>query len=138
MEDDDKTVKDLIIQGLNKVDSKVEKVADKCDTIEKIQAVMQEAQTHHAESITELHTTQKSMNDILANNTRSLEEHMAQTKMIKDLTMSVNARLEPIEQERLKKQAVKEFLKSSGLKWTKILGAMATLVGIAIAIAKFV
>lgn len=138
MSDDDKTVKDLIIQGIDRVDKKVETVAGECTKIAKTQAVMQEAQTHHAESISELHKTQHTMNDILANNTQSLQEHMAQTQILKELTTSVNTRLEPIEQDRLKKQAVKEFMKSAGIKWTKIMGVIATLMGIAYTISKLI
>lgn len=66
----------------------------------------------------------KRMNDILQENTNSLKDHMAQTALLKDTVIKMDARLQPIELERLKKAAISEWRWGAIVLTSKVLGFM--------------
>jgi len=73
--------------------------------------------------------------DVLQKNTEDIRHHISRTDeiqntntMLQELILSINERLAPIEQERLKKQAVQEYMVGRAAKWSKILAAAGALV----------
>lgn len=62
----------------------------------------------------------KGMVQILRENTDSLKEHVLRTNTLQQMVLDMHAQLDPIVQERIKKQAVSEFVKAKAARWTKI------------------
>lgn len=106
---------------MSKLEESIEKVDAKCDRIETNVAVIASKLEDQARTLRE--------------NTDSLKDHVMRTNTLQnmvvslqDIVTSMNKRLEPIEQERLKQQAVSDFLKSKAAKWVKICGAAAGII----------
>ena len=141
---DDNRIDDLIIKGIDRVEDKVEKVKDQVTNVSsELTSLNAKFGTHEELFKAHLETDQKmyeefsKMNTVLGENTQSLKEHMMQTNLVREATESVknalvkiDGRLTPIEEERLKKAAVKDYIKERWKMWLICLGAVATLLGI--------
>ena len=158
MSDEQRRIDDLIIKGIDRVEDKVEKVEDKVgelrDKTGKIETDLHDLSSQfrsheelfkaHLETDQKMYEEFSKMNEILRENTDSLKEHMAQTELVreevksarqmadnlKDALLKVDERLKPIEEEKLKKEAVKEYIAARWKKWLMILGAISTTLGI--------
>lgn len=77
------------------------------------------------EKYNELQRSSERQNEILHNNTESLKEHMRQTLLLKETMIKMDARLCPIEIERIKKQAISEWRKNTLIVGAKIFTLLA-------------
>jgi len=109
---------------VSKLEEAVEKVDAKCDRIDTTLAVMATRFDEHLKQDEKMYEEFKVMVQILRENTDSLKEHVMRTNTLQEMVLAINSRLEPIEQERLKKQAVNEFLKAKAAKWSKVAGVI--------------
>jgi hypothetical protein len=100
---------------------KVEEVADTCHNIDKEVALQKAAFDDHLIQDERMFQEFKRMNDILQQNTNSLKEHMHRTDMLESLAMKIDARLAPIEIDRIKKAAVSAWCKSAGTVAAKVI-----------------
>lgn len=118
---------------LNKIDEKLDEVVDSIHKIDKESALQKHAFDAHTKQDEQMYDELKRMNDILQQNTESLREHMKQTQLLKDTVLKIDARLAPIEIERIEEEAVRKYRNAKLKKYGKILGVIATAIGIAAA-----
>lgn len=115
---------------LNKMDEKLDEVSNYCHKIDKEVALQKAAFDVHTKQDEQMYEELKRMNDILQQNTDSLREHMAQTQLLKDTVLKIDARLAPFEVERIEVEAVKKYRNAKLKKYGKILGIIATAIGV--------
>jgi chromosome segregation ATPase len=107
---------------VSKLEESIEKVDSKCDRIETNVAIISSKLEDQGKTLKE--------------NTDSLKDHILRTNTLQEMVISINKRLEPIEQERLKREAVSEFIKGKATKVAKVAGIMAAIITIAYYILK--
>lgn len=129
-------VKDLD-QKVQYIQDKVEDIADTVHKIDKDLAVHKNTFDDHIKQDEKMYEEFKRMNNILQQNTESLKEHMYRTEIaekqlsiLEDLAKSIDARLSPIEKERIQKEAIARYRSEKLIKISKIIGLIATLVAI--------
>lgn len=115
---------------LNKIDEKLDEVVESIHKVDKETALQKSAFDAHTKQDEQMYEELRRMNDILAQNTESLREHMKQTQLLKDTVLKIDARLAPIEVERIEAEAVKKYRNDKLKKYGKILGLIATAIGI--------
>lgn len=115
---------------LNKIDEKLDEVCDAVHNVDKEVALQKAAFDEHIRQDEKMYEEFKRMNDILQQNTDSLKEHMHRTELLEELVKKMDQRLEPIELERIEEQAINKWRNSKLKKYGKILGAIATAVGL--------
>ena len=115
---------------LDKIDEKIDGVIDACHKIDKDAALAKAAFDAHLLQDEKMYEEFKRMNDILQQNTNSLKEHMAQTQLLKDTVLKIDARLAPFEIERIEDEAVKKYRNAKLKKYGKVLGVIATAIGV--------
>lgn len=111
-----------IIKQLDKLEKTIEKVDEKCDGIDKAVTVFGDRFEEHMKQDEKMYEEFKRMVDILQENTADIKHHISRTDELQELVVSINARLTPIEQEKLKKEAVTEFMMQRGVTWSKRIG----------------
>jgi len=119
---------------LNKIDEKLDDVVDSIHKVDKEVALQKAAFDDHIKQDERMYEEFKRMNDILQQNTESLKEHMHRTELLEDLVKKIDVRLSPFEIEKIEEEAVKKYRNSKLKKYGKILGAIATGIGILAAI----
>lgn len=122
---------------LNKMDTKLDDMSDAIHHMDKEVALQKAAFSDHVQQDEKMYDELKRMNDILQENTESLKEHMAQTQLLKDTVLKIDARLAPIEVERIEAEAVKkheEKLKQQRKETLKKYGKILGLIGAAISV----
>mgnify|MGYP003494030453 len=115
---------------LNRIDAKLDDMSDSIHKIDKEVALQKSAFDSHTNQDEQMYEELKRMNDILQQNTESLRQHMQQTQLLKETVLKIDARLAPIEVERIEAEAVKKYRNDKLKKYGKILGLIATAVGI--------
>lgn len=115
---------------LNKIDEKLDEVSDSIHKVDKEVALQKAAFDEHVKTDEKMYEELRRMNDILQQNTESLKEHMAQTHLLKQTVLKMDARLLPIEVERIEQEAIRKYRNEKLKKWGKILGIIATVVGV--------
>ncbi len=115
---------------LKKIDETLDGVTESLHKIDKEQALQKAAFEAHTEQDEHMYSELKRMNDILQQNTESLKQHMQQTQLLKDTVLKIDARLAPIEVERIEAEAVKNYRNEKLKKYGKVLGIIATAIGI--------
>lgn len=120
-----KTTEDL----LSKIVDKLDDLQKSTHNIDKEVALQKAAAEERHADIKGLQDETKRNNEILAENTKSLQEHMARTDLLEAAVKKMDERLTPIEIERIQKEAVSKHRKEVIVKWAKIIGALATLGG---------
>lgn len=121
-------------QKLDDIQDKVEDVANIVHKIDKEVALQKAAFIEHTKQDEKMYDELKRMNDILVVNTESLKEHMHRSDLLEDLVQKLDKRLSPIEIEHIEEQAIKKYRKEKLIFVLKIIGAVATLVTIGMAI----
>ena len=121
---------------MSKLEEAVEKIDAKCDRIDTTLAVMTSKFEEHLKTDEKMYEEFKHMVQVLRENTDSLKDHVMRTNTLQEMVIAFNKRLEPIEQERLKREAVSEFMKSKAAKVVKIASVIAALITIAYYILK--
>jgi DNA repair exonuclease SbcCD ATPase subunit len=115
---------------LNKIDEKLDNVSDSIHKIDKEVALQKAAFDEHIKQDEKMYEEFKRMNDILQQNTDSLKEHMHRTDLLETMITKMDQRLSPIELERIEDEAVKKYRNSKLKKYGKVLGVIATAIGI--------
>lgn len=115
---------------LNHIRDKVDEVSDTVYKIDKEVALQKAAFDAHMEQDEKMYEEFKRMNDILQENTLSLKEHMAQTMLLRDMCLKIDARLAPLEVKDIEQKAIKEYRKERIIMIAKVLSALAAIVGI--------
>lgn len=121
-----KTTEDMLVKIVDKLDE----LQKSTHNIDKEVALQKAAAEDHAQDLKVLQQEQKRNNDILQQNTQSLNEHMARTDLLESMVEKMDARLVPIEVERIQKEAIAAHRKDMMKKWGKIIGVLATLGGL--------
>jgi chromosome segregation ATPase len=115
---------------LNKIDEKLNEVVDSVHNIDKEVALQKAAFNSHTQQDEQMYEELKRMNDILQQNTESLREHMAQTKLLKETVLKIDARLAPIEVARIEEEAIKKYRNEKLKKYGKVLGYIVSAIAI--------
>ena len=115
---------------LNRIDAKLDDMSDSIHKIDKEVALQKSAFDSHTNQDEQMYEELKRMNDILQQKTESLRQHMQQTQLLKETVLKIDARLAPIEVERIEAEAVKKYRNDKLKKYGKILGLIATAIGI--------
>lgn len=118
-----KTTEDM----LSKIVDKLDELQKSTHSIDKEVALQKAAGIERHMDIKSIQEEQKRSNDILQQNTNSLNEHMARTDLLEKAVQQMDARLTPIEIERIEKEAVAKHRKETMIRWAKIIGALATI-----------
>lgn len=116
--------KDSDSKKIDYIQEKVDSLNSTCSNIDKEVALQKQAFDDHLRQDERMYDEFKRMNDILQQNTDSLKEHMAQTSLLKEVVMKMDARLQPIEIEYIQKTAVKDWLMSKTKLIAKVGGAV--------------
>jgi len=116
---------------VSKLEEAVEKIDAKCDRIDTTLAVMTAKFEEHLKTDEKMYEEFKHMVQILRENVDDMKEHISRTNILQEMVVGMNKRLEPIEQERLKREAVSEFMKSKAAKVVKIASVLAAIITIA-------
>ena len=120
--------KDLDIT-LSKIQDKLDEVSDVSHKIDKEVALQKAAFEDHTKQDEHMYEELKRMNNILQENTLSLKEHMQQTQLLKDTVLKIDARLAPIELERIEEEAVRKYRNEKLMKYGKIFAVIAAIAG---------
>jgi methyl-accepting chemotaxis protein len=111
---------------LNRIDEQLNEVVDSVHKIDKEVALQKAAFDVHTKQDEQMYEELKRMNDILAQNTESLKQHMAQTQLLKDTVLKIDQRLAPIEVARIEEEAINKYRNLKLKKYGKVLGIIAT------------
>lgn len=125
---------------LLRIDEKLDEVSDSIHKVDKEVALQKAAFEEHQKQDEGMYAELKRMNDILQDNTESLKEHMHRTALLEQLVAQMDIRLSPIEREKIEKEAVKKYHDAEVERWIKygkILGVIAALIGIVAGIKNF-
>lgn len=117
-------------ENLSQIRSKLDDISDTCSKIDKELALQKAAFDAHLAQDERMYEEFKRMNNILAENTDSLKEHMRRTSMLEEVILNINGRLGPIEVEHIQKQAVSAYVNSMLRFIGKAAGAMTALFGL--------
>lgn len=120
-----KSTEDMLAKIVNKLDE----LQKSTHSIDKEQALQKAAAEERHANIKAIQEEQKRSNDILQQNTNSLNEHMARTDLLEQAVQKMDARLTPLEIERIEKEAIAKHRKEMLIRWAKIIGALATIGG---------
>lgn len=117
-------------QKMSYIQEKLDDVASTVHKIDKEVALQKAAFEDHQKQDEGMYEELKRMNNILQENTESLREHMHRTELLEKVVKTIDDRLSPFEQEKLKKEAVDHYRKEKLVQIGKWLGLIATIVGI--------
>ena len=124
---DNKTKEDYLTEDVREIKVEVSKLDDKLSALDKSLEGYRVSLDHHVKMDEKMYEEFKRLNDLLQQNTESLKEHMSQTLLLKDTVMKMDARLLPLEVERIKREAVSEWRTKTmmvAIKWfTVIVGS---------------
>lgn len=120
-----KTTEDLLTKIVDKLDD----LQKSTHNIDKEVALQKAASIERGHDIKAIQEEQKRSNDILQKNTESLNEHMHRTDLLEKAVQQMDARLTPIEVDKIQKEAIAAHRKEMMIKWGKIIAALATLGG---------
>ena len=115
---------------LMKIDTKLDEVSDSIHKVDKEVALQKAAFDEHIKQDERMYEEFKRMNDILQANTESLKEHMHRTELLESIVQKMDARLTPIELEKIELAAITKYRNEKLVKYGKILGLITTLIGI--------
>ena len=107
---------------LDYIQERLDSVAETVANVDKEVALQKAAFESHTKQDEQMYDELKRMNDILQQNTDSLKEHMGNNHLLKEMVVTLNKRLEPIEIEFIQKAAVRDYI----LKKAKFIGKVAT------------
>lgn len=126
-----------IDEMLSKIDEKLDEVSDAIHKVDKEVALHKASFDDHIRQDEKMYEEFKRMNDILQQNTESLKEHMHRTELLEDIVSKMDARLTPLEVERIEKEAIEKYTKEKLVKYGKVLGVIATALGVLAALKPF-
>lgn len=115
---------------LDYVATKLDTVADTCAKIDKDLTLHKAIFDAHLKQDERMYEEFKRMNDILADNTESLKEHMHRTSLLEKAVVNMDRRLSPIEIEHIEKRAVSKYAANKLRLIGRFAGAVTALAGI--------
>jgi len=115
---------------LSYIQEKIDDVDSCVKNIDKELALQKAAFDDHLKQDERMYEEFKRMNDILQQNTDSLKEHMHRTELLESLVQKMDVRLSPLEIQNIEAQAIKAYRNSAIVKFAKIVGIVAGLVGV--------
>jgi chaperonin cofactor prefoldin len=121
MSDENGKLLDLILQKLDKIDDKVDRLEQRGPL--------------HEEKISELKSEQEAMNAILKRNTETLEIHVRRCDNLQVMVEDLYKRFKPIEDKYFRSIIIKDFLTKKVGKVVAVIGVLGTIVGIVYGIA---
>lgn len=121
-----KTTEDI----LSKIIDKLDDLQKATYSIDKEVALQKASALERGFDIKAIQEEAKRTNDILQANTNSLNEHMHRTDLLEKAVQQMDARLTPIEVDKIQKEAIAAHRKEMMIKWGKIIAALATLGGL--------
>lgn len=124
-----KTTEDM----LSKIVDKLDELQKSTHSIDKEVALQKAASVERHMDIKQIQEEQKRSNDILQENTNSLNEHMARTELLEQMYKEMDQRLTPIEIAKIEQDAISKNRKETIIKVAKVIGALATLCGMLVA-----
>ena len=124
-----KTTEDL----LSKIVDKLDDLQKATHSIDKEVALQKASSLERHMDIKAIQEDQKTHNKILEENTKSLQEHMARTDLLEKAVHNMYQRLQPIEKERIEKEAIAQHRKEFMIKTAKIAGALTAIIGLLVA-----
>lgn len=127
---------EYLSKSMERLEKTVDKVDEKCNVIEKTLVQLSTRFNDHLQQDEKMYEEFKHMVSILQENTESLKDHILRTNMLQESVLKMDARLSPLEQERLKREAVREFLSSKAKKWGKLIAMASAGIGVLVGIAK--
>lgn len=119
---------------LSKIDTKLDEAVEAIHKVDKDVALQKASLEERTNDVNRMYEELKRMNDILQQNTESLREHMHRTDLLEQLALNLNQRLEPIELEKIEQETIKKYRTEQLKKYGKIVGIVATAIGILAAI----
>lgn len=115
---------------LGKISDKLDDLQKSVHSIDKEVALQKADAMIRGEHIKGLQEEAKRNNDILQENTNSLNEHMHRTDLLEKLVTEMDNRLTPLEKEKIEKEAISKHRRETLIRWGKILGALTALGGV--------
>ena len=128
---------DDVLNKIDTVDSKVDQVTITIHKIDKEVALQKLTFDEHIKQDEKMYEEFRRMNDILQQNTQSLKEHMHRTELLEELVTKIDTRLSPFEIDKIQKEAVNQYRNEKLKKYGKVLGLIATAIGILAALKPF-
>jgi len=125
-----KTTEDM----LNKISDKLDELQKSTHNIDKEVALQKASFENHLDHHDRMLEEYKRTNDILQANTDSLREHMHRTELLESLVADMQARITPLEKQKIQQDAVQDHKLSTLKKWGKIGAGIATGLGVLMAI----
>ena len=124
-----KTTEDL----LSKIVDKLDDLQKSTHNIDKEVALQKASSIERHMDIKSIQDDQKLHNNILTENTKSLQEHMARTDLLEKAVHNMDARLSPLEREKIEQAAIAAHRREVIVRWSKILGVLTALGGAIVA-----
>jgi len=121
-----KTTEDMLAKIVDKLDE----LQKSTHSIDKEVALQKAASESRGTDIKAIQEEAKRTNDILQQNTNSLNEHMARTELLEKAVQKMDDRLTPIEVDKIQKEAIAAHRKEVMIRTAKIIATIATLGGI--------
>lgn len=129
---------DYILDELKNIKGSVDECNKNTNEVSKSLAEYKVAFDLHTRQDELMYEEFKRMNDILQQNTNSLKEHMLRTSLLEDAVVKIDGRLQPIEIEKIEKQAVRKAMKDLFLLAVKVVGGLSGLVAFIAAVKHFI
>lgn len=120
--------KDYILDEIRSVESSIKEVSHKVSELDKTVAQYKLSFDHHVQVDEQMYVELKRMNDILAQNTKSLETHIKRTDLLEQAVLKMDIKLKDIEVKEIEKRAIKKWLKDNSKFIGKICVAIGSLV----------
>jgi L-serine deaminase len=136
MSDDRKD--DFILDELKSIKDLVDECNKNTNEVSKSLAEYKVAFDLHTKQDELMYEEFKRMNDILQQNTDSLREHMLRTSLLEDVVVKIDSRLQPIEIEKIEKEAVKKATKNFILLAAKVAGGLSALAAFIAAVSHYI
>lgn len=127
----------FLYEEIKEVGVAVSKLNDKLAELDKSVSEHKLVFDIHAKTDERMYEELKRMNDILEVNTASLKEHMAQTALLKATVLQMDARLLPMELEKIRRDAINAWLKDKLILAAKGAGVLLGSGGIVWSILKY-
>ena len=129
---------DYILDELKDIKDSVDECNKNTNDVSKSLAEYKVAFDLHTKQDELMYEEFKRMNDILQQNTDSLREHMLRTSLLEDAVVKIDGRLQPIEIEKIEKDAVRKAAKNLLLLAAKVAGGLSGLIAFIAAVKHFI
>lgn len=120
-----KTTEDMLVKIVDKLDDLQKSIHG----VDKEVALQKAGAMERSFDIKSLQDEVKVNNQILQENTTSLQEHMMRTDLLEKAVFQMDQRLTPIEKDKIEQEAIARHRKEMIVRWAKLIGILAALGG---------